>query len=96
MARKYIRDSHGRFSSGGGVSVSRAKKNVSSRRATLDAANSNLRRRASAANKAIPKGKGPGESDARSAVARQLREDRKTLLGVRKDLGIVRKGRRRR
>jgi hypothetical protein len=58
----------------------------------MDKATANLRSRVSAARRAIPKGPGPGASDARSATAAGLRADRKIISQMRKELGVSRGG----
>jgi hypothetical protein len=59
----------------------------------MDKATANLRSRVSSARRAIPKGPGPGASDARSATAAGLRADRKVISQMRQELGASRGGR---
>ena len=59
----------------------------------MDKATANLRSRVSSARRAIPKGPGPGASDARSAAAAGLRADRKVISQMRQELGVSRGGR---
>lgn len=83
----------GRFAGegGGGGGAGRTRSSgKQQRRAQMDQATANLRQRVSAARKAIPKGKGPGASDARKATAAQLRADRRTIAEMRSALGVSR------
>lgn len=92
MARAYRRDAKGRFAGGGGSGGSGRKSSSgkAQRNKQMNQAEASLRQRVSSARKAIPKGKGPGESDARRAMAASLKADRRTIAQMRSALGVSR------